>query len=282
MALEFPAQAPTLQQKLTTQQGAASVQAGQGLTAGGFGGQRELAAQKGIEAVTKAAGQASAQVQANQTQNLAQSTQQLTNQGQQALQVDAAQQSDALARQRIALSQQSRQLSQVLASSEAASASELFDSNLKFQKDELGRTIFNERQLADYAVNHARSQEELANYEQEVSQILERKQAILQQALRVIQQSQTQAFQQSEQELDQNLQQKVALAKKELEDKMRKQQTDAASTAAIFQGVTMVGAAIAPVFPPLGIAVAVAGAAGSMYTANQNQQHAAGMSSPTL
>ena len=134
MALEFPAQAPTLQQKLTTQQGAASVQAGQGLTAGGFGGQRELAAQKGIEAVTKAAGQASAQVQANQTQNLAQSTQQLTNQGQQALQVDAAQQSDALARQRIALSQQSRQLSQVLATSEAASASELLDSNLKFRR----------------------------------------------------------------------------------------------------------------------------------------------------
>lgn len=43
---------------------------------------------------------------------------------------------------------------------------ELFDRQMKFQKDELGRTQFNDRQLADYAVTSARSQEQYKNYQQ--------------------------------------------------------------------------------------------------------------------
>jgi hypothetical protein len=50
-------------------------------------------------------------------------------------------------------------------------AREMYDSRVKFQQDELGRTFWNERQLADYAKLEARSQEELKSYAQKTDQI---------------------------------------------------------------------------------------------------------------
>ena len=50
-------------------------------------------------------------------------------------------------------------------------ARELYDGRLKFAQDELGRTHFQERQLADYARLNARNEEELKNYAQRADQI---------------------------------------------------------------------------------------------------------------
>lgn len=59
---------------------------------------------------------------------------------------------------------------------------ELFDKQMKFQKDESGRALFNTTQLADYAMLNARNEEQLRNYQQSVQLASKRKTELLQAA----------------------------------------------------------------------------------------------------
>lgn len=118
----------------------------------------------------------------------------------------------------------------------------LFDNQMTFRKDDLGRTLFNERQLADWAILKAKNSEELANYEQMVTQASQRRMTLLKAAEAKIRQELQQIEMKSEQELDQGLKQRLYLAKAKLEEKLRREKAEAASRAAMWQaGGTILG-----------------------------------------
>lgn len=176
---------------------------------------------------------------------------------------------------RLALSRQARELGTELSARGMSAEQELFSGNLQFERDEIGRAVLNERQLADYAVGSARSQEELQNYEMQVAQTLERKQAMMKAAFAVLEQQEQQLFAQSEQELNQELAGRIAVAKKKLQDDMGRLASDAANSAAIWGGVTAVGMAVTPIFAPAGLAVTAVGVAGGAVSASQHKDAAA-------
>lgn len=123
---------------------------------------------------------------------------------------------------------------------------DIFDNQVQFQKDELGRTYWNERQLADWKIKEAKSDEELAEFEQSISQEFEKKMALLKTAEASIRQRLEQEASKSEQEQDQALQQRLLSAEKELQKKMQKAQARAQRNAMIMQaGGTIAGAGIA-------------------------------------
>ncbi len=122
---------------------------------------------------------------------------------------------------------------------------EMFDSRMQFSKDEMGRTMFNERQLADYAVSHARDQQQLADYAQSAQQIQQRKAQALTAAQARI--SQELEFQNSLdiQKQDNQLKQQLTQAKYDLDKKLAKDRADAANRAGIFSTVLGIGGAAA-------------------------------------
>lgn len=111
---------------------------------------------------------------------------------------------------------------------------QLFDSNLQFQKDELGRTIFNERQLMDYKLATAQSDEDLANYEQQVKQQSDRRMQMLQTAHAKIDQEMQQSFAKGQQHLDQQHMKTLYEAKVALDKKILAEKNKAANRAAMF------------------------------------------------
>lgn len=139
----------------------------------------------------------------------------------------------------------------------------IFQDNLKFERDELGRTLFNERQLADYALAHLRTQEEWSDYEQNLQQLTERKLTMMRQAEQRITQALAQEMQKDEQNQNQALKQRLYEAKAELEKKTREAQASARNRASMFNAVgtiagTVIGGALGSVVPGAGTAVGAA------------------------
>lgn len=269
--LEFPARQAN---RTTLAQGAQQMQQSAALNAqpGGIGAM-------GPRALAQAGAAMGASQQAAVTQSVQQGTQELAQEAQDTMALEQAGKQDSLRALRLAVSRQARDLSQRLYEQEGAAGAEIFDANMKFQQDELGRTALNDRQLADYAVLTARSQEELANYEQEVSQAMERKAALMKQAFAVLEQYEQQLLQAEETEANQDLQRRIALAKKKQQDDLNKLQAEGANRAAIWGAVTSIGVAVTPIFPPAGLAITAVGAAGSAYNAKQTQGKAADLNS---
>jgi hypothetical protein len=267
--LTFPARQ---QARTSLAQGAASMQQSASLSSqqGGIGA-------LGARGIAQAGAAMGAAQQAATTQAVQQGTQEQAQAAQDQLALEQAGKQDSLRALRLAISRQSRDLSQRLYEQEGQAGAEVFDNNLKFQQDELGRSSLNDRQLADYAVLTARNQEELANYEQQVAVAYERKQGIMKQAFAVLEQYEKQLFEAEQTEANQELQRRIALAKKKQADDLARLQNEGANRAAIWGAVSTVGAAITPIFPVAGLAIAGVGAAGSAYNAQQTQSKAAGL-----
>jgi hypothetical protein len=152
-------------------------------------------------------------------------------------------------------------------------AKKLHDDTMEFQHDELGRTIWNEKQLMDYAVIQAKNQEELENYATMRQQMVERKQQVMKQAYAVIGQTLQQmlsedltntqhAYNQEHQEKRQQLQLWLTARKKEAQDKMDQANRQAAETGALWGIVTAAGAAVAVANPAVGAGIMGAAAIG--------------------
>ena len=212
--------------------------------------------------------------QAAVTQAVQQGTQEQAQAAQDQLSLEQADKQDTLRALKLAVSRQARDLSQRLYQQEGEAASELFDANMKFQTDELGRASLNDRQLADYAILTARSQEQLADYEADISQALDRKANLLKRSYQILEQAEQQLFQAEQTEANQDLQRRIALAKKKQAEDLAKIQNKAANNAAIWGGVTAVGAAITPIFPVAGLAIAGVGAAGGAVAAQGAKREA--------
>lgn len=133
--------------------------------------------------------------------------------------------------------------------------SQYVDSVMKFNKDELGRTAFNNRQLADWAATKARNEDDYAKHEAIMNQAIQRKQAVLDQAYRVISQSLNQQFETAQQANNQVTQEKIAGIRKQLAETQLAAKRKAASDSAMWNyGGAIIGMAAAA-----GVTVATGG-----------------------
>jgi hypothetical protein len=199
-------------------------------------------------AQTEAIGKEQVQATADASQGTLQGMQsKIQNQGQ------ANQQ--ALRERALGLQTKDRELQSKLYSLNSAMAGQLFEEQMKFQKDELGRSIWQTRQLVDWSVSKAKSDEDLANFEQKLAQEHKRKMQVLQTAHAKISQSLQQEFLSGEQNLDQEHRRGLIEAKNALEKKMQKQQNDAKMWSSIITGAgTIVGGIAGSVIPVVGTA----------------------------
>lgn len=215
----------------------------------GIGTQAPVAPQQIAQAGAEAVQQQAQAVQRAQQTKL-QLTEGVARQEQAKAQLD---QREVLNQRRAALTTSLRKAEDTLTKLGMSTKQQLFDASLQFEQDELGRTVFNERQLMDYAVTHAKDIEQLQDYEQAISQMSERRMRLLQVAQQTIEMEMKQAFQMEQSALNQE--HKLALAKAEqaIKEKIAKEKADAANRAGLWGAVTGTIAA--------GIAIAIPGGA---------------------
>jgi len=233
-------QAPLQQKQATTSMGAASQAS-----------MRQQVAQAPGPLTTAQQQQAGAQQAATMGSQRLQAAQQGIQQqaqiGQMGLQQQAQQSKEKLAERQLGLRTKQRNLENQLASMGEQVKQKLFDSNMTFQRDELGRTAWNERQLADWVVKKAKSVEDLRNYQMKVAQISKRKMQYLKTAQQKLTQALEQASTDKMQALDQASRERIARAKIEIERQLREEADAAASRGAMGAGAggiigTVVGA----------------------------------------
>ena len=123
-------------------------------------------------------------------------------------------------------------------------ANQLFDSNMRFERDEMGRKFSNERQLQDYLVLNSQNEQEFLSKAQEMQQVAEREIYMLEHAQKVMMQSLEQGYLKEKQKLDNASREKIARyiadMEKAIADKKRKA---AARGQMITGGVQVLGGA---------------------------------------
>jgi hypothetical protein len=214
---------------------------------------------------TQALGQAQVQTQQAAQQGLAQA-------GQQVLQGQVSDAENGLKRKALETSKKNREALEGVNSLSSQLKNKLFDSQLTFQKDEANRTLFNEQQLMDYKLSQGLADEDLANYEQSVSNLTQRKLRLLQVAQEKIKMEINQQFQSGQQSLDQDQQEFLMRKKQEIEAKIAREKARAKNRAAMFSAVgTVVGAAAGAVIAGPGgyaagasVGASLGGAAGNL------------------
>ena len=178
-----------------------------------------------------------------QMQAASRTNEQVSQVGQMALQEDKMQKNQELFTRQQAITQKNRAYTNQLAGMDNNLKDQLLDQQLSFRTDEFGRTLFNERQLADFAVMQATSQADLDKFEQTVNQQSQRRMQILQTAQAKIKQALEQNFMREGQALDQQTRMALAKMKQEAEAKIRKEKNKRNGRAAMFQGgLTILGA----------------------------------------
>lgn len=170
---------------------------------------------------------------------------QITQAAQAGLQQKGTEQRKRLAEMQRGLQGQARRAEARLFNLDQRVKNELLDNQLTFRKDELGRTLFNERQLADYALANAKSEEELQNYAQLVQQISSKKMQILSAAHAKIQQELKQAYTKEATEENAKLKRELAVAEYNMRRKMEKEQADARNRAGMLGAAGSIVGAVA-------------------------------------
>ena len=213
-------------------------------------------------------------IQVQTAQRTAQQAQQV---GQMALQEDRIQKQKELFTRQQALAQRNRALTNQLARLDSDLKDQLFDQQLSFKRDEFGRTIWNERQLADFAVLQAKTQIDLEKFEQVMHQQSQRRLQIMQVVQAKLKQALEQNFMREGQELDQQTRLFIAQKMKEAKEKEARERARRSSRGALIQGAFTVAGAIIGSFSPLGpgtgtVVGAQAGSSlGQMYTGYEGQ-----------
>ena len=207
------------------------------------------AAQAAPAGAPQAAQQLGAQTQQARQQTLAQGAQQNMETQQKLGSLEANQQQmqnqqDLFNRQQ-GLQKKQRGLENQLASLNEEAKKKIFDDNMKFEKDELGRTTFNDRQLLDYAILNAKSDEDLANFEQQMNFESEKRMNTLRAAQAKIKQSLEQGYDDYNQTLDAAQKMKLVQAQQALEQKMKEESNKAANRASMFGAAGTIGGAVA-------------------------------------
>lgn len=208
-----------------------------------------------------AAQQGQATLQAQQQQ--AQKAMQISGAAAQAEQQENQQR---LREREFGIKKQTKALERQLGAYDERLKQEIFDNNLKFQKDELGRTLFNERQLMDYKIYSSKSKIEFRKFEQDARQMSQRRLKMLDVSLAKIKQELRQQFDKDQLEMDQEQKIRLLKAKNAIEEKIKRAKAAAANRASMFSSAfTIVGAGLGAVLaaPTGGLSIAAGAAIGS-------------------
>lgn len=202
----------------------------------GQAGTTQLAQQLGAQQAQQAGA-----IQVQTAQKTAQQTAQV---GQMALQEDRMQKNQELFTRQQALSQRNRGLTNQLAQLDTRLKDQLIDQQLSFKQDEFGRTIWNERQLADFAILQAKTQVDLDKFEQTMEQQSRRRLQIMSAVQAKLKQTLEQNYMRQGQELDQQTRQYIAQMARQAREKEAAERSRRNSFGAILQGgLTVAGAA---------------------------------------
>ena len=263
-------------QKLSGQMPVASQSTAQGLQSA-----RDIQFRQSIGTAPQGAGVGAARQLGTQNaaasgqQTIAQAQQGLQNQqnlGQLALGEQQMQQTGQIAGQELSLEQHREKLASKLASISEEATRKVFDSRMEFQVDEMNRTHFNERQLADFAVMQARNKEDLAKWEQESHHAHKRKIQLLETMHKKVLAAMQEEFAKSEQSKSQDQIQLLKQMEKDMAEKIRKEKQEAANKGGMWSAAgTVVGTVIgAYVGGPAGASAGgkIGGAAGEAGAAN--------------
>lgn len=188
--------------------------------------------------------QASAMGQAR-LQVAQQAQQQASQIGRLALGNDAQDNQESLANRQLGLAKQQRDNVAALGNLDAGLKQTLYDANMTFQQDELGRTLFNDSQLMDYKLATAQSEEDWLNFEQQVKQTSDRKMQMLKVSYQKLEQALQQDDMKNGQSLDQATKLKLVTAKAALQQKIAKEKAKQANRAGAFQAGGMIVGAVA-------------------------------------
>ena len=195
-----------------------------------------------------------------------QASQQAAKVGQLALQQDQQDKQMRLQARQLQRSKQARTYGQMLNNLDSQLKVKLVDEQMSFQKDELGRTLFNERQLMDYKMQTAKSDLELRDFEDKFRQASDRRLMLLKAAQAKLQQEAAQSYTAGQQQMDQQTKERMTRAAWAAKEKIRKEQARQANAASMFSaGGTLLGAVAGGVLAasgPLGWAVGAALGAG--------------------
>lgn len=214
--------------------------------------------------------QQAAQIQLQQQQA---GQQRAISAGQQALAQDKMQKQQELFTRSQAVNQKARYLENELARISQGAKDKLLDQQLTFKRDELGRTLWNERQLADYKLTTAKNEEEFNDYRQQAENLYERKIRMMEMAQKKLEQVLQQGYLKENQRLDQASRLRIAQAAAEMQKKIAREKARANSKMAMWTGVgTIVGAGLGALTgTPQGIALG-AQMGGAFGTAIGSQQ----------
>ena len=220
----------------------------------------------GIQQVQQVGQQAAGAAGQAALQGMAQGAQQQSEVGKLALNQQSQENQLRLQSRQLDLERQTRLNTQRLSDLDSTLKSRLVDDQFQFQKDDLGRTMFNERQLMDYKLQTAKSNLDLQAYEDKVRQLSERRMALLKAAEAKITQELTNQYQLGAQRGDQATKEKLIRAKYELDRKKAQAEADAKNRANMFEAVgstigTVVGATAAAIIATPGGPAAMAAAA---------------------
>lgn len=238
--------------------------------------QQAAQARPATAAIAPAAQAVGAQVAQNVGQQMVEAAKQTTQQAGQLGAQANQQQEQQVAGQVAALKQgvEKERLSNVqrLAALSEQAKQEVFDSRMRFDRDEMGRTHLNERQLADYLRLNAGSEEKLRDYQQKSELMHSRKMEMLAAVNRKLEQQMQFEAAKSEQARDQQLEKQLVEQKRAIERKMQREQAVAANNAAMWQtGGTVIGAVAGAPLGPAGVVAgaAIGGAVGSIIGSQQ-------------
>lgn len=119
---------------------------------------------------------------------------------------------------------------------------QLYDETMKFKKDELGRTKFNEQQLADYARLNAQSDEQFRNYQQKSTLASKRKMELMEQAYRLIEEDLKHKYAEASQRKDMAAMDKIRAEQRKAQREIDRKRTNAANNrAAASAGGSFIG-----------------------------------------
>lgn len=253
LAGQFPAMA---QQGQQIQQSSAALAAAEAVRRQAATGQKVSGAEMGAQLYTAqaaAAREAQQKVQRGAMQV-----------GQLQLQEEQLQKQQILADRQLGQQQQVRKNEQILTELSSDIKNKLYDKAMQFQKDELGRTIWSQTQLMDYAAKKSRRWQDYRNTEIKVGQMQRRRMTLLKTAQARIQQSLQQEFLKSEAAANREQQERLTKAKAEIERRIKAAEAKAAEESAMWQmGGQIVGgltAAALSFIPVVGPTIAAAAA----------------------
>lgn len=191
------------------------------------------------------AGAATTQTGTQQVEAAKQTAQQAGQVGQ--LQVGeqqlAAQQQ--IAQQQQAARQQEMNAAERFAKLDLSAKQELYDAETRFKKDEAGRTLFNERQLADYAVQNARSEQDYKNLALKAELLNKRKLQAMETAFNIVEEDLKQKFYMAESEKNFAKAQQIAAIRADIERQKEKARAKARNSMTAWQTGGMIVGAVA-------------------------------------